>query len=69
MRGRRNSGIAPMPRKRYRDAVIDAMQRSTWMPAVRHLLHQDDVPDDIDAVIIDNVLNGLEVYGSGRRLA
>ena len=27
------------------------------------------VPDDINAVIIDNVLNGSEVYGSGRRLA
>ena len=27
------------------------------------------MPDDINAVIIDNVLNGSEVYGSGRRLA
>ena len=27
------------------------------------------MPDDINAVIIDYVLNGLEVYGSGRRLA
>ena len=31
--------------------------------------HRDDVPIDIYAVIIDNVLNGSEVYGSGRRLA
>ena len=34
-----------------------------------HPLHRDDVPVDIYAVIIDNVLNGPEVYGSGRRLA
>ena len=32
-------------------------------------VHRDDVPVDINAVIIDNVLNGSEVYGSGRRLA
>ena len=32
-------------------------------------VHRDDVPVDINAVIIDNVLNGPEVYGSGRRLA
>ena len=32
-------------------------------------VHRDDVPVDIYAVIIDNVLNGSEVYGSGRRLA
>ena len=31
--------------------------------------HRDDVPVDIYTVIIDNVLNGSEVYGSGRRLA
>ena len=27
------------------------------------------MPVDVYAVIIDNVLNGSEVYGSGRRLA
>ena len=32
-------------------------------------VHRDDVPVNINAVIIDNVLNGSEVYGSGRRLA
>ena len=40
-----------------------------WMPAVRHPLHGDDVPDEINAVIIGNVLNGSDVYGSGRHLA
>ena len=48
------------------------MQRSTWVPAsapVRHLLHRDDGPDDINAVIIDNVLNGSDVNRSSRRLA
>ena len=39
------------------------------MPAVKHPLHRDDVPNDINAVIIDNVLNESDVYGSGRRLA
>ena len=32
-------------------------------------VHRDNVPVDINAVIIGNVLNGSEVYGSGRRLA
>ena len=32
-------------------------------------VHRDDVPVDINAVIIDNVLNGSDANGSGRRLA
>ena len=34
-----------------------------------HPLHRDAVPVDINAVIIGSVLNGSEVYRSGRRLA
>ena len=55
--------------ERYHDVMSDAMQQPAWMPAVRHPLHRDDVPNDINAVIIGNVLNGSNVNGSGRRLA
>ena len=49
--------------------VIAATCRSTWMPACGYPLHRDDVSDDINAVIIDSVLNGSDVYGSDRGLA
>ena len=57
--------------KRYRDVEIDATQRSAWMPAIRHPLHREDGPNGpgISAVIITSVLNGPDVYGSGRHLA
>ena len=48
-----------MLRKKYHDMVIDVMQQSTWMPAVRHPLHQDDIPDDINAVIIVHMLGRM----------
>ena len=53
------------------NVVIDAIQQSTCVPVsapVRHLLHRDDMPDGINAAIIDNMLNRLEVYGSSRCL-
>ena len=60
----------PATSNRERSPVLT--QPSTWVPAsapVGHPLHRDDVPDNINAVIIDNVLNGSDVNGSGRRLA